>query len=124
MKLNNKGWGLQEMLIMSSILFITLLVVAYLIFVLYSNLDAKQANQYLKLETKLETAAVSYVASRLNFNEGIITLNTLKNTGYIDIFTDNNDNACSGYVVYKNHEYRPYISCEYYTTKNYNKSYE
>ena len=36
-KLNNGGWGLAEMLILSAILLIALLVAAYLIYVLYSS---------------------------------------------------------------------------------------
>ncbi len=35
--LNNKGWGLIEMLILSAILLIALLVAAYLIYILYNS---------------------------------------------------------------------------------------
>ncbi len=35
--MNNKGWGLAEMLILSSILLIALLIAAYFIYVLYQN---------------------------------------------------------------------------------------
>ena len=107
---------------MSSILFITLLLVAYLIFRLYSNLDYEQSNQYTKLEAQIEQAAIKYVNARSNYTEGTITLNDLKQSGYIDMFTDDNGNSCNGYVIYKQHEYTSFISCEYYTTKNYKKS--
>lgn len=36
-KLDNKGWGLATMLILSSLLLIALLVAAYLIYILYSS---------------------------------------------------------------------------------------
>lgn len=37
-RLNKKGWGLAEMLILSGALLLALLVAAYLIYVLYSTL--------------------------------------------------------------------------------------
>jgi len=37
-KLNNKGWGLGEMLVLSGILLIALLVAAYFIYRLYKEL--------------------------------------------------------------------------------------
>ncbi len=36
-KLNNGGWGLVEMLLLSAALLIALLVAAYLIYVLYNS---------------------------------------------------------------------------------------
>lgn len=36
-KLNNKGWGLVEMLLFSAALLIALLIAAYLIYMLYSS---------------------------------------------------------------------------------------
>ena len=38
MKLNNRGWGLGEMLLLSAIIIITLLVAMYLISKLYSDM--------------------------------------------------------------------------------------
>lgn len=38
MKLNNKGWGLAEMLFFSACLLIALFVSAYLIYTLYESL--------------------------------------------------------------------------------------
>ena len=43
--LNNKGWGLIEMLILSAILLIALLVAAYLIYILYNSFWLKTAWQ-------------------------------------------------------------------------------
>ena len=37
-KLNNKGWGLVEMLVLSACIIVALLIAAYLIYVLYSSL--------------------------------------------------------------------------------------
>ena len=39
MKLNNKGWGLNTLLIIGSCLLIFLLIAAYYIYVLYSSLN-------------------------------------------------------------------------------------
>ena len=122
MKLNNKGWGLRQMLIMSSIIFIFLLIAAYYIYALYNNLDVQTGKQYATLEFELQTAAVNYHMQYPNDN--IITLSELKNKGIISIFTDSNDKDCNGYVIVNQTDYKSYISCEFYTTKNYDKKYE
>ena len=57
-------------------------------------------------------------------SKGIVTLTDLKKEGYIDFFNDSNSNPCNGYVIYDNHDYKSYISCEFYTSKNYNKNNE
>ncbi|MBE6148921.1 MAG: hypothetical protein E7167_05520 [Firmicutes bacterium] len=125
MKLNNKGWGLKEMMIISSILLLFLLFAAYYIYMLYNNLDTSSASVYGKLELKLQTSAVSYVNKHnLQNSKVIISLDDLQKAGYIDIFTDPNDDACNGYVIYENQDYKSYISCNYYTSFGYNRSYE
>ena len=89
---------------------------------LYSNLDAKSANVYYRLESQLEAAAVKYVASKNHFSEGIITLNQLRSAGYIDLLTDNNGNLCSGYVVYKDLEYHMPIKLDVKNTTTFTSS--
>ena len=122
-KLNNHGWGLKEMLIMNSILIILLLLASYYVYVLYNNLDVRKGTQYYKLESALQVAAVRYVNSKNMLNsKGIVRLYDLQKEGYINSFDDSNGNSCDGYVVYNNDDYKSYISCEFYTSKNYNKN--
>lgn len=125
MKLNNKGWGLKEMMIISAILLLFLLFAAYYIYMLYNNLDSSSASVYGQLELKLQTSAVSYVNKhKLQNSKAIISLSDLQKEGYINLFTDPNDEDCNGYVIYENQEYKSYISCRYYTSSGYNQSYE
>lgn len=44
MKLNNKGWGTVEMLLLSGGLLIALLVAVFFIYKLYSSLDNSYSN--------------------------------------------------------------------------------
>lgn len=121
MKLNNRGWGLKQMLIISSVLLILLLLVAYYIYVLYNKLDTREGKDYYKLETKLEVAAIKYSAN-MHSTMGRVTLSELKSLGYIDSFTDENGYSCDGYVVYEDDRYDTYITCPDFTTKNYEKN--
>ena len=124
-KLNNKGWGLREMMIISAILLVFLLFAAYYIYVLYNNLDEDKAGVYAKLELKLQTAAVKYVKdNNIKKGKAIISLDDLQDAGYIDMFTDPKDDKCNGYVIYENNDYDSYISCNYFTSSGYNRSYE
>lgn len=61
MKLNNNGWGLKEMMIISSILLMFLLFAAYYIWVLYSDLSKSRPNAYDDLEYVLQSSAASYL---------------------------------------------------------------
>ena len=125
MKLNNHGWGLKELLIMTSILLILLLIVTYYIYVLFNNLDDRKGGQYLKLEAKLQAAAVRYVNSeKILSSQAVIRLADLKSKGYIEDFTDSNGDDCNGYVIYQDNDYKSYISCKFFTSKKYNKNNE
>ena len=123
MKINNKGWGLREMVIMSSILLILLLIVTYYIYVFYNRLDTKEASQYFALETRLKRAAIQY--TKLSGSKsGVVSYNALNQAGYIDDFTDFNDDACNGYVIYDDDKYESYIKCKNFTSENYSNKYE
>lgn len=119
-KLNNHGWGLKEMLIISAILILFLLFVAYSIVALYHNLDNK-APVYSGLENTLIKAAIKYnaVYDSVNF----ITLQDLKEAEYIEIFTDSNDEECDGYVLMEDGDYIPYIKCKNYKTRGFSEEY-
>lgn len=119
MRLNKKGFGLQQMLILSAVLIIFLLFIAYYIFVLYSGLDESIASQYALMETRIQKAAIEYANNYEHSN--IVTLKELQEVEYLDFFTDSNDDSCDGYVVIGDREYKPYIKCQNYTTKGYNK---
>lgn len=126
MKLNNRGWGTGEMLLLSGGLLIALLVAVFFISKLYGNLALTSANKiYIDLEGKIENAAKNYITDKEIEISGEykITLNTLKNNNYITEFKDNEGNACNGYVSINNidniNHYRGYVLCNDYQTPNY-----
>ena len=61
MKLNNKGWGTMEMLLLSGGLLIALLVAVFFISKLYGSFESSNLNrQYVDLENKLEDATKEF----------------------------------------------------------------
>ena len=111
MKLNNKGWGLNTLLIISACLFLFLLIAAYYIYVLYGSFNKN--NYYKGLEEKLVDSAKKYNSkSKISYNK-------LKELGYINNLKDENNNECDGYVLYDNNTYTAYINCENYITDGY-----
>ena len=122
MKLNKRGWGLKEMLIMSAILFALLLIVTYYIISLYHDLAINDRKYYTDLEVKIQTAAVKYTT--LYGEKEYISLDDLKNVNLIDALNDENGNRCNGYVKVKGYNYYSYVSCDDYTTSGYNKKFE
>ena len=126
MKLNNKGWGTMEMLLLSGGLLIALLIAVFFISKLYGSFESSNINrQYVDLENKLEDAAKEYVRKE-NISvqsELRISATTLKDKNYLDSLTDNEGNNCSGYVSVMNSNgtnyYSAFISCPKYETINY-----
>lgn len=136
--MNNKGFGLPELLV-----FIGCSIFVLIGFMTYWNKPKtiKQENisniadpiikpsnieissEYIKLEDKLKNASKKY-----GFNKKentIISLKKLKNKGLINEIKDPFDKniTCNGYVIYNSEEktYTPYINCPgMYTTKNFN----
>ncbi len=126
MKLNNRGWGTKEMILLSGGLFLALIVAIYFIVKLFGSFDSAVLNrQYADLEIKIEEAARNYIVNNnINVNgEYRISLDTLKNNNYITDFKDNNGSNCSGYVKVTKvdgiNQYAGYISCFNYQTRNY-----
>ena len=126
MKLNNKGWGTMEMLLLSGGLLIALIIAIYFIGTLYGSFSGSVGNkQYMDLETKLESAAKEYIDSNKYEINGEFTINykTLKNYRYIDDLKDIDGNDCDGYVKISNInntiQYSGYIDCKNYKTTNY-----
>lgn len=126
MKLNNHGWGMRQMIWLTSGLLIALIVAIYFISILFNSLDVTRVdNSYFDLETKLENAAIRYVSDNdIDINNiKKISLSTLKNEGYIEDFRDEEGNYCGGYVktsyVGNVEDYEAYISCNNYETEGY-----
>lgn len=126
MKLNKKGWGTVEMLLLSGGLLIALIIAIYFIGKLYGSFDnAVSKKSYIDIENKLENAARKYVLFNniTLYDTNKLSYNTLKNAGYIDNLMDENGNSCNGYVLIETVDnidhYTAYISCPDYQTKNY-----
>lgn len=126
MKLNNKGWGTNEMIFFCCGLFIALMVATYYISGLYASLDIREENtSYENLEERLENAASRYVNDNdLEINGTYkISYGTLKTEGYIEQLKDINKDLCGGYVIISNEaevlNYKGYISCNDYVTDGY-----
>ena len=119
-RLNNRGWGTYEMILLSCGLLLALLFVAFSIYKLYHSINPV-APQYALLEKTITDEAKRYAES--NGKKSVITLSQLQDAGYIDFFSDINDNDCDGYVLVSDGDFYPYISCEYYQTNGYDKKY-
>lgn len=126
MKLDNKGWGAREMIILSAGLLVAFGISMYFISSLYGSFEeATEDSQYFELETKLESAAIRYATDNdLNINGTYkISHGTLKSEGYIDELRDTDDNLCGGYVIISDTSgdtsYEAYISCDNYVTEGY-----
>ncbi len=147
MKLNNKGWGFTEMIVLMTVLIIFLGIAVFFIYRLYNNLEAnnviKSSNPvnnsdnngqkyfYSDLEYKLKNGAVKYVNNHYDeeiTGDIVVSLKTLVNKNIITSIKDLKTNStCSGYVkiIYENADYvtyKPYINCLNYTTSGYQES--
>lgn len=126
--MNNKGWGLQAMLILSSILIIALFIVVIIVNTnlrfLRSNKSEEFMQQYKMYENRLTENAKKYIADNSvdTTREKFVSYKTLLNEKYIEKFIDPNTNLeCNGYVSVKDNNYRPYLKCSLsYKTSGYN----
>lgn len=103
---------------------IIVVIIIALLTVLGFMLDSRY-KKYQTLEEKLETSARKYAQDNVllceDAGEYIVLSSELMKAGYLDNL-EIDDNACTGYVVIKNdgvYQYKAYISCRQYTTKNY-----
>ncbi|MBE6149281.1 MAG: hypothetical protein E7170_00985 [Firmicutes bacterium] len=126
MNLNNKGWGLQTMMIFVLILMICLVIIAALVNNTFKDITGTSYN-YSILEDKLESASKKYVEkNNISVNEGsnyTITVSKLQKSGYLTELKDN-EIKCTGYTIVEKEKdklvYKPYIRCgSNYKTKNY-----
>ena len=128
MSLNKRGWGLSEMLLLSSCLIVFLLLATYYIYVLYGKFERDDnTNNYITLEEKLENQTLIYLNDYydepLSNNKITISRNVLKSYDLDIPLTDNDGNACSGYsIAYKTKGIvyvDGYIKCNNYVTDGY-----
>lgn len=142
MYLNNKGWGLQELMVGLGILFFSLLLIVILINknfkelenTLNQNKTESESNQnrivedetydsYKEIENKMITAAKEYnndvYGSALQEGDNLtVTVKSLVRAHYLDNITDIKDDniTCSGYVTFikkgVNVTYSPYLKCD------------
>lgn len=126
MKLNNKGWGTMEMMLLVGGLLIALLVAIFFISKLYGSFNNTISNKnYFDLETKLESAAKEYILENDIQIDGEfrVSYETLKEHNNIDNLYDENNESCTGYVMINRidniNNYKGYISCPNYISDNY-----
>ncbi len=135
MYLNNKGWGLKEMILLSCVILVAVFVAAIMINNLYKDLDMNingnntsntsnssqnKDEKYATIERNLLGAARKYARENELEDEEIIDSDTLIDEGYLTLSKmTNEDDTCEGYVTKQNSSYKAYISCESYETKGY-----
>ncbi len=127
MNLNNKGWGLQTMMVFVLILMICLVIVAAIFNDTFKDITGDSSYNHSILEDKLKDASKKYVEkNKISINEGnnyTITVSKLQKLGYLQELKDN-EIKCTGYTIVEKEKdkliYKPYIRCgSNYKTKNY-----
>lgn len=135
MKLNNHGWGLNEMLILVAVLLSFLLIAVFFIIQLSKDLgDTIQSINgkvtYNDVESNIKNAAITYFEKYYDaqISNGTITITTNNLLKYKilnnkKLIPTEEDNECKGYVlVYKDNldtKFDSYIKCEHYETVGY-----
>ena len=147
--MNNKGFGLQEVLVFIGIFMFVLVAVSIYGKAKLSNSDDKSIetnisdetdyidsldeltpvdinktdNQYIDLENKLVEASKHYLFDKSE--NMVISLKDLQDEYLLGDLVDTNNNICDGYVMYNsnNDTYLPYINCNgMYKTKNFDNN--
>ena len=142
--MNKHGWGLS-----SELIFILIFIICLIIAVIglkefslmeefnpnyYSNTNTNNDSinkeyNYQELEVRLKNSTIDYINDVYNNDLGLDTLiiqsSLLREMGYLNNYSDENDKYCSGYCeVYLNENneiiYEPYVKCgDYYESKGY-----
>ncbi len=136
MKLNNYGWGLNQMLIYCGILLFFLVIAVFFIVQLSNSLgDAIKSSfseniTYQTVEQNIENATYSYMEKyyQEEIGTGTITV-TAQNLIKYNILTEEllkpteEKVSCNGYALVKKENdvlvVSPYINCNNYTTEGY-----
>ena len=129
MKLNNKGWGTNQMIFMILFLLIMLGVAWYYINTLYNGVLAENTvsvkeEYYETVKYSLKKAAQKYYEDNNLSGQRVLSYKLLKNQGYISNLQDFLDASCTGYVTVNNDVYKPYIKCNGYTSNGYVEDFE
>lgn len=131
LKLNNRGWSLKEMILLSSILMAFLLVAIFMIIRLYSGLNKRgltdtpvvRKYNYGEVEQNVLEAGMDYYNEYYNGEDGIkITVSKLRRKGLItsnELRAENEKKSCDGYVEFLNNISKAYIKCDNYITNGY-----
>lgn len=125
MSLNNRGWGLREMLFICAVLFFCVILAAVLINQLYSslpigNLENTSSDNYAQIEKNIKEAAQIYYRKNEDESRSLITSEELILEGYLkESKMRIGKDSCTGYVIIENNTYSPYITCENYETEGY-----
>ena len=139
MKLNNKGWGLPELLIGIGIIIVFLLIAVFYSLRLnrmlqgnFNNSNVKEEineDYYILKTNDIMDAAYRYINKEdIELEYGVntrISLSTLISKGYIGkIYDSKTNNACMGYAiasldVSKITDIKAYIKCDNYVSKGY-----
>ena len=134
--MNNKGWGLNEMLICCGLLGIAFIVAVALIEQNFKDLsdslkeNTVETHTYEQIESSFVQSSMKYIEDQnIEMENGStikITNDTLLHNGYIKKMYDKNENLCDGYVVFSKEKgkytYSPYIKCgSSYQTEGFKK---
>ncbi len=134
--MNKNGWGLRAELGFLLLFLICLLVATIGLHKLgiFGNgeesgtIELVDKSDYYDLEAKLNEASVNYYNS--NYPHGtsdtvIVTVDTLKNNGYLTPLYDKFGRECKGYTkILKTGTFVSYIRCTVYKTTGYSEEYE
>ncbi len=141
--MNNKGFGLQEVLVFIGVSMFILVVIAIYINREFKNINnnniqnieqditgyqpsmIKAPKEYQDIENRMKEAAIKYNNSE--DENTVISLKQLQNSNLIGKIYDPNDNSilCDGYVTYQSIDksYTPYVYCKgMYTTELFDQS--
>lgn len=139
-KLNNRGWGLQVMMIFVLILMIALVVIAVLVNQTFSDITGPTKDpivnpgnddiSYKDLEKELLDAVkdyqeIHYEASSLEGEMITVSLDKLQKENLIDEIEDiKTSRPCTGYGTFELKSgkivYNAYLKCDHYKTSGYN----
>ena len=129
MRLNNKGWGTMEMILMTLFLLIMLAISWYYINAFFkgtleNNTTSVKDSYYEAVKVNLRQAAKNYYYDNNYKGQAILSYKLLKEKGYINNAQDFLDFSCTGYVTVNNDVFKPYIKCKDYTSEGYISDFE
>lgn len=131
MNLNHHGWGLKEMILLSSILFAFLLVSIFMIIRLYSGLNKSGITDkpvvhrfsYEEIENNVLEAGIDYYNEYYAGEDHVkVTVDRLRRKSFItsnELRANDEKKSCTGYVEFEDGSSKAYIKCDHYITDGY-----